>query len=524
MKKYSFFLVIILFIFILTAIFNKADWDLWARLAVGKIFFDTGWVLKHDIFAYTPTKPLWVDHEWLSGVVFYWFVQKFGELGLPLLKLLLLFSVFLSIFKLNSIKFSEQSQNKIIYYGFFIYSLMLGFEGTIRSQCFTYAFFALWLYSLELVKRGNNKLLLLFPFTIVFWANMHGGFFAGLGILVLYGLGEAFNKRNFAKYFITAGVSTLATLINPYGYKYWTYLADAIFMTRPFVSEWQPLDLFASFKAYVGFKIFAVLTVFALLIVLIKKLINLFNSRSFKAPDINISEILILGITFWLSIEHKRHMVFFIIASAGYITGYLFYAIETIMPFLKNKFFTALCKYKNIAVYSLVILLAILTLWLVPLNVKVNNTRFPVRAVEFIKQNKISGNLLVVFNWGSYALWKLYPRCRISVDGRYEEVYPEWFINEAARFHYIGKGSSWMDIINKYHTDAILVDKKYEAYNYLVRVNSWKVVYQDDISAVFVPVSVKKAKWKIPDKNYFEDDKKYITSINLTSKKLVHNK
>jgi len=43
-------------------------------------FFQTGTVLKKDIFSYLPTKDLWVDHEWGSGVVFT-FLQNFSANG-----------------------------------------------------------------------------------------------------------------------------------------------------------------------------------------------------------------------------------------------------------------------------------------------------------------------------------------------------------------------------------------------------------------------------------------------------------
>jgi hypothetical protein len=49
---------------------------------------------------------------------------------------------------------------------------------------------------------------------------------------------------------------------------------------------------------------------------------------------------------------------------------------------------------------------------------------FPVGAVEWLRDNQMSGRLLVDFNLGSYALWRLYPQFTISVDGRYEEAYP----------------------------------------------------------------------------------------------------
>ncbi len=556
MKKYFFFLSILLIIYFLTAAFNNADWDLWARLAVGKIFFTTGAVLKHDIFAYTPTKPMWIDHEWLSGVVFYWLAEKFGDTGLSLLKFFLLFSVFLAIFRLNQLKFPEQNHYRIIYYGFFLYALMFGFANTIRAQCFTYVFFALWMYLLEKLRSGENKIIWIFPATMLLWANLHGGFFAGLGLVLLYGIGEALNKRRFAKYFVIFAISTLVTLINPYGFKYWPYMISAILVPRPFITEWQPLNLFEPFNTAFGFKIFAIFAIISLFYVFIKK---------FK--DINWAEILLLAVTFWLSLQHIRHNMFFMIATAGYMTGYLYEMFNNIIVVIPNLFrnlsirglwlkFTngktlkplgyshvtafqeskaplaasahnpqvqgdnpkinvMIGNIKDLIIYTLIIIMGTLTIWFVPLKVKVNNTRFPTRAVKFIEQNHLSGNLLVLFNWGSYALWKLYPQCLIAVDGRYDGVYTESFINEVARFHYLGKGLSWMDLINKYHTDIILINTEYDVYKNLLMLNDWKIVYKDGISAIFVPGALKKTNWKIPDEKYNTDNDKFKSPINL---------
>src|SRR3989339_2291474 len=94
LKKYTFLITIILLVQITVLAYNSADWDLWARLAVGKIFFQTGSVLQHDIFAYTPTKDIWIDHEWGSGVIFYFLSQHLGDYGLLMLKFLLTFFIF----------------------------------------------------------------------------------------------------------------------------------------------------------------------------------------------------------------------------------------------------------------------------------------------------------------------------------------------------------------------------------------------------------------------------------------------
>ena len=45
-----------------------ADYDLWGYLAFGRALWETGQFPYRDLFSYTPTKPLWVYHEWLTGV------------------------------------------------------------------------------------------------------------------------------------------------------------------------------------------------------------------------------------------------------------------------------------------------------------------------------------------------------------------------------------------------------------------------------------------------------------------------
>ena len=78
---------IMLFVFILSfnLLANAYDYDLWARLIVGKCFWQTGHILKHDFLSYTPTHT-WYDHEWGSSLIFYIVFKFFGQVGLTVLK------------------------------------------------------------------------------------------------------------------------------------------------------------------------------------------------------------------------------------------------------------------------------------------------------------------------------------------------------------------------------------------------------------------------------------------------------
>jgi len=498
MKKYFFYTAIILIIYFIIAGYNEADWDLWHRLAAGKLFLKTGVAPKVDIFAYTPTKDLWIDHEWGAGVIFYFLAEKFGSAGLSLLKFCLIFLTFLPVFLINRLKSEKSNCYRITFYLLFFYAILFGFLDTIRSQTFTFALFAIWLYLLELVRRGNNKLLFVFPVMTVIWANLHGGFLAGLGILALYGIGEALNRRNCAKYFLTAAISGGLTIINPYGVKYWQFLTEAVTLPRVFITEWQPL-LTGGLGFALGFKIFLLLAIFALPYVLIK-----------KRREINWAEILILIITCCLSFKHVRHNVFFVIVAAAYMQEYIYSAFKYYFSFLHTKIFFHVNLVKEILIYGVIFCVGFLTVFFIPLKVNVSEERYPVKSVEFIKRNGLSGNLLVLFNWGGYSLWKLYPHCRVAIDGRYEEVYHTDLVNESARFHYLGK--DWIDFMKKYKTDLMLIDKTYPVFSELLYLDNWKLVYQDKISAIFIPVEKHREQWITleenlsPQKDFFKSE------------------
>jgi len=510
-KKYFFLSGIMGIVYFVTVKYNNSDWDLWARFAVGKIFSQIGNVLHRDIFAYTPTKQFWVDHEWGAGAVFYYLVHHYGDAGLLILKFMILFGIFLFVFYTNQHRNKEDDPYRISYYMLLFFAILPAFDGVIRSHVFTYFFFALWLYALDLVRKGENKIIWLFPATMVVWANMHGGFLAGLGVVTLFAIGEFINKRNPLKYLLILALSGAATLINPYGIKYWSFLINAVSMNRPFVNEWAPLNLFASATQVPGFKVFAILTLLSLIYVFVKR---------FK--EINWTDILILAVTFYMSVKHTRHVIFFSIAAAAYIYYWLYPALNwytfdvtgkiySLVPYLLRKIGKV---YREILVYIIILMFCFVSLVSLPRKIAVKEYMFPVHAVKFIQMNHLSGNLLVLFNWGSYALWKLYPQCRIAVDGRYEEVYTNDFIGDVARFHYVGK--SWDGLLRKYHADLMLIPMEYkELYNNLKMIDDWKIVYEDKMAAVFVPRSMNKKEWIMPPKSFNAEKEKYISDIKV---------
>ena len=82
---------------------------------------------------------------------------------------------------------------------------------------------------------------------------------------------------------------------------------------------------------------------------------------------------------------------------------------------------------------------------------------YPVGAVETLDQAGVDGNLAVPFRWGSYASWRLAPKIKVSMDGRYEEAYPETTFEMNRAFFY-RDGADWDRLLRQYRVDFIILE------------------------------------------------------------------
>jgi hypothetical protein len=82
---------------------------------------------------------------------------------------------------------------------------------------------------------------------------------------------------------------------------------------------------------------------------------------------------------------------------------------------------------------------------------------YPVREVDILSRARAEGNLAVPFRLGSYATWRLYPRIKVSMDGRYETTYPESTFRLNEDFHQF-QGTNWDQLIRQYAVDYVILD------------------------------------------------------------------
>ena len=103
---------------------------------------------------------------------------------------------------------------------------------TIRQQVFSFLFFAGLLLTCMRVERGQRALLAIIPPLFALWANFHGGWLVGLGVLGIWTAVRCVSPVGAGRVsWAAAGIAAIAaTLANPYGTALWAFL------TRPFRS------------------------------------------------------------------------------------------------------------------------------------------------------------------------------------------------------------------------------------------------------------------------------------------------
>lgn len=512
--KYIFLLTMFLFCIAMSLVNNIPDYDLWSRLIVGKSILESGIILKHDFLSYTQTH-FWLDHEWGSGLIFYTIYKYFGDLGLVALKGSLIFSIIYFISKIVKIRtVKTTTPYNILFYVFIFISFYSVLAATIRCHLFTFLFFTIWLYLLERIRLGEKKWLYYLPITMIFWCNIHGGCVSGIGLLVIYILGEFLNKKPVKDYIITLLLSCLATFINPYGPKYVLFLIKATTMQRPLITEWKSTFHHKYLYKHLQFKFLMLLMFLTVTLKSIKEKLNYSKIDKTKA--------LLLIITAILAIKHVKHQPFLVITAAAFLYDdfYSLYNgfIDTIRKKLhitSESFIRGFVILKEIFVYGLMLLICYVTFVTTDSKIKISQARYPIYAIEFVKINNLKGNLFVNFDYGSYAGYKLYPNNKIAIDGRYEEVYFDDLLEDIKNFHLV-KTQNWDRLIKKYKTDIIILEKNYPVYKKLSQDKKWSMIFNDKDFAVFVPTKTIKKDYAFPtNKDDYYNKTEFNTNIKF---------
>src|ERR1043166_5752791 len=396
-----------IYIFVYAFLFASrpiSDEDFWFHLKTGQYIFATGSIPRTELFSFTFSGIPWVAHGWLSGVIFY---AVYSVAGLKTL----IFSFALLTAIAFWIAFKRANSHPFFAGVALLLAVWTALPNLgVRPRVFTILLASIYLALLGRFARGvkERAIWLLVPLLAV-WANLHGGFFIGLALIALTAVGMVIDRwagvleepeglrsrlRTLALVF---GACVLAGLVNPYGIK--LYMAQIVVLRssvfQKVFNDWLSPNVHLANGRPLLLLIMLMIAVLAL---------------SPKRPK--PSEVLLFLATLYATLKTQRNAVVFALVSAPLFANYFQLCIE-VTRF--GKLFSserAADANRRLAILFSVGLLLLLVVFGIKLKSTVYSTptqesqRVPVKAVEFLKQNGITGNTFTAPNvWGAYVLW-----------------------------------------------------------------------------------------------------------------------
>jgi hypothetical protein len=450
---------------------TMADPDLWGHVRFGQDILASREIPQTDSYSYLSGGHPWINHEWLTEVIFGAFFSAFGVAGLIALKVsLILITLGIAYRHLGRQGLDPLRAGMAVLAVMFVMSAGLG---TIRPQLFTYLLFAVMLAILHAAERGSVFALWCAPAVVLVWANLHGGFLAGVGLLAIWVLAHAILDRlplgplpqtpRLMLLVAALAASGIAALVNPYGAGLIAFLLRTATIARPEIGEWQGIAIISRQGA-------------AYLVLLGVAVLAVVRSRRPRRPAL----LAALVCTALLPLQAVRHLPLFALAFAFLAAEHL----ADIWPRRANRQAGQAGKRPLLPAVALIAALVFVVQALPHfrcIRLDPSFMRFPARAVALLDRTGVEGNLATFFDWGEYILWHLSPRLRVSIDGRRETAYSD----EAYRANmaFLFGAGDWDALLEA--TSIVLVPRGQPAYNLMKLKPGWSLVYEDTLSGIF---------------------------------------
>ena len=398
---------------------TAADPDLWGHLRFGRDILDAGAIPAEDPYSFSSDRP-WINHEWLSEVTMAGAYGLGGSAGLVGLKLLIAAGAFsiLWIALRRAGVHPPAAAGLLVAAAVGAYGLML----TVRPQLFSMLLFVMLLALLNEVWRGRRRALLWMPLLFAVWANAHGGWIVGIGVLAAWAAGVAIAGRVPWAWAAGSVLMALAgSLATPYGTGLWRFLWATVGLGRADVTEWQPATADVAFLA--------AWAAAAALVPLAWRLGG-------RATLPLLLPAIVVGVA-----------AFRVTRLGGFFT---LTNVLLLAPCFAGRGPARLTLSRPPSARDLLVVGALCVAGLgataaavhgrigcVTLAVPGPDEQWApeAEAVLFLRDNPIRGRLLTYFDYGELAIWHLAPRVRVSYDGRRETVYSEGVQQAHQRFY-----------------------------------------------------------------------------------------
>ena len=435
----------LIFIIYLVVALLRLDPDFGWHLQAGNYFWIHG-LPKTDIFTYTASNFPWVDHEWLSDVLL---ARLYNVGGYSLLC-----GLYAGLWTLSLWLVGRRAHGVVVLLAALA---TLPFTG-VRAVTWSVLGLALLIC---LIQAKRQRFWVLIPLLFLTWANVHGGFIAGL----FYGVYDAIRRRSWLLIGLVA-VGAFLTLVNPYGLglytEVWRTISDTSLHST--IDEWSSFSMPWITLPYIFLWLVGIVLVSA------KKWRN--HWRNLFGMDV---------LFFVASVSSMRNIVLFVIVSLEPTSQRIHSILATIPSKLdrpRQRFVITMATLLSLAVLAIVVG----AFWGVSLD---REPLYPRNAVAYLRQHPCEGNIFNHYDYGGYLIWKL-PNQKVYIDGRM----PSWQLGNHKYFN------EYSEILKsahkreaqfaKYNVKCVIMSKKESGFIDDLKKQHWRVVADDPKSLLLL--------------------------------------
>lgn len=477
LKKTNLLCLFLILIFLnLTLLATRDDCfneDMGRHLTLGKIIAQTRQIPQNNLFSFTEPEHPFINHHWLSQVIFWQIYQSFSFNGLLMLKVFLINNTIVLLYLATTRKGKLTEFLVLPFFALAILILKDRFD--LRPELFSYLLITVFIYLLQ--KPLTYKRALMLFFLQVLWVNLHIYFFLGPLLVFTFSLEKFLKTRKWLKPALTTGSVIAACLVNPY-FLLGTIQPLLIFKQYGYsVTENKSIFYLEWYFQTTGFflhKIFLALTFLSALI-------------SLKRKDLTGATL--QTIAFLLALTMVRNFPLLPILTLPALARNLHWLQR--LYFDKTIFQKTNIKYLSQFAFLIMALASFLTA-----KTFLAQPHFYIKYAalgDFLQKHEIKGNIFNNYDPGSYLIFKLHPQHQVFVDNR-----PEAYSVDFFQKIYIPMQQS-LDVFKQYEEAYAIktiiwskTDYANWSYDFLGKIlpqlQGWEKIYEDDVSLVYEKV------------------------------------
>ncbi len=513
---------LIIFFFALLVLYASkeiVDLDLWLHLKAGETIVTAGSIPLVDIFSFTVAGKPWINHEWLFQVLAFLCYRAGGPDGLILMQNVVLIGLFLLLFFIGN----DGVRENFLFIFVILYITLLGtaYRFSIRPDLWSLFFVVLYLFLLRGWSQYKARALWMLPLLQILWTNMHGFFFLGPLLVLIFLLGELAkrlvpmpagwktsvrcDKRQVKELALTFLCLILASAVNPQGFLGAAYplgvgrhLAEGGSIIFEHIQELaMPLTLKNLFDPW------------HMLYLKVLIIVSLFSFR-FNARRLNVTEGLLWLVFLALGLSAMRNVAYFCMVAAYVIFQNVNRAFEDAKTWPQPAVPRGAREALGVAAVAVLVFFPLKgaerqiscasfdydTYELKSSFLGLATQRYPQKAVDFLLRENFPARMFNDFNAGAYLVGRAYPLRRVYIDGRTELYGAEFFKNYVAIGE--GKGDALERLIADYRIEGFfLTAPSNQLHIGLLRTllgsGAWRVVYFDERAIILLRDTPKNA-------------------------------